>query len=486
MNRQIRRIAYAVLLMFGAIFVNLNWIQLVRAERYANHPANTRLLLKEYAIERGFIESADGQPLARSQPTPEAALKFLRVYERGPLFAHAVGYYSIRFGRGGLERTYNDELTGSGGVITMQDLGDRLLGEGEKGDILTLSIDSRVQQAAFDALGPRRGAIVALDPINGQVLAMASTPSFDPNPLSQHSSQGQEQAWNALNSDPSKPMLNRAAASTYAPGSTFKLITAAAALEGGRGLETSYPSAKTYRPPQTDREIGNFGGSTCGGDMPTALRVSCNTYFAQLGVDVGGEKLNEMARKFGFTEVPPLDSRAAASKMPSENDLKSPAFAAQSAIGQYNVSATPLQMALVAAGIANGGKVPVPQMVKQIRDARGDVVEQTEAETWKEAIRKETADALREMMVAVVESGTGRNAAISGVRVAGKTGTAQVGPTGEDTLSWFVAFSPADAPRIAIAVVVEGAGDPRSETGGRLAAPMAKRVLEAHRGVAGW
>lgn len=486
MNRQIRRVAYTVLIMFGAVFINLNWIQLVNAEKFANHPSNTRLLLKEYAIERGFIESADGQPLARSQKTPEAALKFLRVYEKGPLFAHTVGHYSIRFGRGGLERSYNDELTGSGGVITMQDLGDRLLGAGEKGDILTLSIDSRVQQAAFDALQGRKGAIVALDPVSGQILAMASTPSFDPNPLSQHSSQGQEQTWKALQADASKPMLNRATASTYAPGSTFKLITAAAALESGRGVGTAYPSVKTYRPPQTDKDIGNFGGSTCGGDMAAALRVSCNTYFAQLGVEVGGDKLNETARKFGFTEAPPLDIRAVASKMPSDKDLRSPAFAAQSAIGQYNVAATPLQMALVAAGIANGGKIPVPVLVKQIRDARGDVVEQTEAEIWKEAISKETAATLRDLMVSVVESGTGRNAAIPGVRIAGKTGTAQVGRAGDDTLSWFVAFAPADAPRIAIAVVVEGAGDPRNETGGRLAAPMAKRVLEAHRGVGGW
>lgn len=486
MNRQIRRVAYAVLIMFGAVFINLNWIQLVTAEKLANHPSNTRLLLKEYAIERGFIESSDGQPLARSQKTPEAALKFLRVYEKGPLFAHAVGYYSIRFGRGALERSYNDELTGSGGVITMQDLGDRLLGAGEKGDILTLSIDSRVQQAASDALAGRRGAIIALDPVSGQVLAMVSTPSFDPNPLSQHSSQGQEQTWNALQADASKPMLNRTTASTYAPGSTFKLLTAAAALESGRGVETSYPSAKTYRPPQTDKEIGNFGGSTCGGDMAASLRVSCNTYFAQLGVEVGGEKLNEIARKFGFTETPPLDIRSVVSKMPSEKDLRSPAFAAQSAIGQYNVAATPLQMALVAAGIANGGKVPVPKIVKQIRDARGDVVEQADAEIWKEAISKETAQTLRELMVSVVESGTGRNAAIPGVRIAGKTGTAQVGAAGDDTLSWFVAFAPADAPRIAIAVVVEGAGDPRNETGGRLAAPMAKRVLEAHRSASGW
>lgn len=486
MNKQIRKVAYAMLVMFGVLFLNLNWLQLVRAEKLANHPANRRLLLKEYAIERGFILSADDRTLTMSQPTPQANLKYLRTYESGALFAHITGYYSIRFGRDRLERTYNRELTGEGGVITMQDLGDRLFGEGEKGDTLVLSVDSRVQQAATEALGAHRGAIVALDPASGQILAMVSLPSFDPNPLSQHDAAAQEQTWKALNSDPAKPLLNRASSATFPPGSTFKLITAATALENGRGIDTSYPAAQGFTPPQTDKEINNFGGSTCGGNMADALKVSCNTYFARLGADLGGEKLGDTARRFGFTETPPLDIRAVPSKLPTDQQLRSPAFSALSAIGQHDVSATPLQMALVAAGIANGGKVPEPRLVKEIRDVRGDVVHQTEPKIWKEAVSAQTADALRSMMITAVESGTGTRAQIPGVRIAGKTGTAQVGVAGSDTLSWFVAFAPADAPRIAIAVMVEGAGDPRNETGGRLAAPIAKKVLEAHRVVAGW
>jgi len=475
-----------ILGMFGALFVNLSWIQLVDAEKLANNPANTRLLLKEYSLERGAIRSSDGKTLAVSEPTPAEPLKFLRKYPEGPLFAPAVGYYSVRFGRAGLEQAHNKELTGSGGVITMQDLGDKLLGKGEKGDNLVLSIDSKVQQAAFDALGSRKGAVVALDPLTGQILALVSKPSFDPNPISQHSSEGQQQAWDSLIKNPDRPLNNRAASETYAPGSTFKLITAAAALENGVNPDKSFPAANGYQPPQTNRVIGNFGDSTCGGNMAEALRVSCNAYFARLGAELPSGALEKTAQAFGFTEKPPLDSRVVASRLPDSSQLKSPAFRALTSIGQLSVSATPLQMALVAAGIGNSGKIPVPKLVKQVEDARGGIVESAKSETWKQAVSPQTAETIKQMMVGVVEGGSGGAAAIPGVKVAGKTGTAQAGVSGQNTLAWFVAVAPADAPRIALAVVVEGPGEGSTETGGRLAAPMAKLVLQAHRSVAGW
>ena len=486
MNTQIRRVAFAVLLMFAAVFLKLNWIQLVRAEELANHPSNTRLLLKEYAIARGAILTSDNQILAQSKKTPQGELKYLRLYEQGPLFAHITGYYSVRFGRTGIERAFNSELVGKGGVITIQDLGDRLTSEGERGDDVVLSIDSRMQQAAAQALGSRRGAVVALEPSSGRIIAMYSSPNFDPNPLSQHSADGQKQAWQSLNADAAKPLLSRATGSIYAPGSTFKLVTAAAALESGRGPDTTFGDAKEYLPPQTDKPMGNFGGSTCGGDMAQALKVSCNTYFARLGAELPRGALEKTARAFGFGERPPLETTVAASRLPTGEQLKSPAFAAQSAIGQFDVAATPLQMALVAAGIGNGGNVPEPRLVIEVRDSRGKVIDQVDSKIWRQAVSSQTADTLKQMMIAVVEDGTGQAAAIGGVAIAGKTGTAQVGATGEDNLAWFVAFAPADSPKIALAVVVEGAGDPRSETGGRLAAPIAKKVLEAHRGVAGW
>lgn len=478
--------AYIVLALFGAVVVNLSWIQLVRAQHLASHPANTRLLLKEYALERGAIRSADGTVLAMSEPTPDRELKSLRTYPEDDLFAHLTGYYSLRFGRAALERSYNEQLSGKGGVITMQDLGDRLLGRGKKGDTLVLYTDSRVQQAAQEALGDRNGAVIALDPVSGGVLAMYSSPSFDPNRLSQHSSEGQEQAWEELNDAENRPLINRAANALLPPGSTFKLVAAAAALENGISADTSFPATNQYQPEQTDRTIGNFGGATCGGTMAQAMTVSCNTYFARLGAELPEGALEETAEAFGFGDEPPLDIRATTSQLPTDDELESPAFRALSAIGQFDVRSTPLQMALVAAGIANGGNVPVPKIVKQVEDARGAVVDETASEVWRTAISPSTASTLKEMMVTVAESGTATRAGIQGVRVAAKTGTAQTGAEGDETLAWTVAFAPADTPRIAVAVVVEGQGSGSAETGGRLAAPIVREVLQAHRAAAGW
>lgn len=487
MNKQIRAVGFLMLILFGVVFLNLTWLQLGRAEELANHPSNIRLLLKEYALERGAIRSVNGDTLAVSVPTPEQQLKSLRTYPEGELFAHVTGYYSVRYGRERLERSYNGALTGKGGVVTMQDLGDRLLGKGQKGDTLVLSIDTAVQQAATAALGNRKGAVVALDPISGQVLAMVSTPSFDPNGLSQHSPDGQQDVWVALNEDEeNRPLINRAARATYPPGSTFKVVTAAAALENGIGAGTSFPSASEYQPAQTDRVIRNFGGSTCGGDMAAAMTVSCNTYFARLAAEMPAGILEETAANFGFTETPPLDISSVASRLPDGDDLKSPAFRALTSIGQFSVAATPLQMALVAAGISNQGRVPAPKLVKQIEDARGAVVEQTSPETWKEAVSASTADTIKQMMVNVAASGTARAAALPGVDVAAKTGTAQTGEGGDESIAWTIAFAPADNPRIAVAVMVEGAGPGSDETGGRVAAPIVRQVLQAHRDVAGW
>jgi penicillin-binding protein A len=485
-NRQVRRVALFVLILYGAVYLRLNWIQLVQAEKLANDPNNVRLLLKEYSTERGAVLSADKKTLAQSTPTPDRSLKYLRQYPLGPLFAHSVGYYSVVFGRDRLERTYNKALTGEGGVLTVQDVGDRFLGKGNPGDTVEVTIDSTVQQAATTALGSRKGAVVALDPLTGDVLALATFPSFDPNAISGHSTADIRKAWDALQGDQNRPLLNRATSESYAPGSTFKILTAAAALEHGLGVGTSYPSQSEYLPPQTNRAIGNFGGRTCGGSMADAMRISCNTYFARLGAELSASDFQETARNFGFGERPPLDIQSARSRMPSEAAFRSPAFRAQSAIGQFDVSATPLQMALMTAGIANGGKISKPRLVRRIRDYRGIKVEETPSETWKEAVSRETADTLTGLMVDVVENGTGKAAAIPGVKVAGKTGTAQTGE-GNAPHAWFICFAPADQPRIAVAVIVEHGGDVGNEaTGGRLAAPIAKAVLEAHRKVGLW
>ena len=463
-------------------------MQLINAQKLANNPANQRVLLKEYAIERGPIISADNQNLAISQKTPTDNLKFLRTYPPGSMFAHITGYYSLVYGRGGLESTFNQQLTGQGGRLTMQSLSDQLFGQGQVGDSVVLTINSQLQQVATQALAGRKGAVVALDPATGAILAMVSSPSFDPNPLDSHNQNTILATWKAYQADPNKPMLNRATSEAYPPGSTFKVITAAAALQNGLNTSTNFPNATQFLPAQTNSPIKNFGGESCGGDMTAAFTVSCNSYFAQLGTKLPQGALADTARAFGFGTAPPLDVPDSPSKLPSDADLKSPAFTAQSAIGQYNVVATPLQMALVAAAVANQGKIMKPRIVAQVRDPHDNVVDQTQPELWKQAIDPATAATLTGLMEAVVNTpqGTGTAAAIPGVTVAGKTGTAQT-VSGAAPHAWFIAFAPAQAPRIAIAVLVENGGNLGSEaTGGKVSAPIARQVIMADKAERGW
>lgn len=485
MNRYIRRVAFTTLVLFGAVFINLNLIQLINAESLASSNNNQRLLLKEYSIERGPIISADGVTLAESQPTPAENLRFLRVYPNPRDWAHVTGFYSFIFGREGIELSHNEELTGRGGPLTMQDLQDSLLQGGRRGHSVYLTIDSRVQKAAVDGLGDRRGAVAAIDPSTGAVLALASFPGYDPNLISSHNPKQIRETWVAFENDPAKPTLRRATQQSYPPGSTFKVVTAAAALEHGIGPQTVFPPATEYLPPQTDKTINNFGNSRCGGDMAEALRVSCNIYFAQIGAQLTGADFAETAEAFGFGSRLPIDIRSAASRIPSERNLRSPAFRAQASIGQFDVTATPLQMALVAGAVANQGKVPQPVLLQKVLDARQTEIERSVPKVWREAMSPANAETIKQMMVNVVDKGTGRTARIEGVQVGGKTGTAQAGQEGAAPHAWFIAFAGVDFPRIAVAVVVENGGDLGNEaTGSRLAAPIAKAVIEAYRGVA--
>lgn len=486
MNRQIRIIGLLALGMFGVAFINLNWVQLVNAEHLANNPANVRVILKEYAIARGPILSGDEKTVALSVKTPTETLKYLRTYPEGPVFAHVSGYYSYVYGRAQLEATYNKDLTGQSGVLTMQSLSDQLLGGTQQGNTVVTTINDQLQKAAAQALGTHKGAVVALDPTTGAILAMVSSPSYDPTTISGHDPNADAAAWKALQADPGKPMLNRAASQTYPPGSTFKVITAAAALQNGLGVNTSYPAAGQFLPAQTNMPIKNFGNEICGGDMTQALTQSCNVYFARLATQLPPGALAKTARDFGFGEAPPLDIGDVPSRLPTDADLKSPAFAAQSAIGQYNVAGTPLQMALVAAGIANQGKIMTPRLVKEVRDPQGNVIKSKPPSLWKTAVPPDVAATLTTLMEGVVASGTGTAAQIPGVKVAGKTGTAQ-NATGQAPHAWFISFAPADAPKIAVAVLVENGGNLGSEaTGGRLSAPIAQQVMVADRQVRGW
>lgn len=489
MQRQIRLVGLGVLIGFVGIFAMLNYVQFFEADAIASNRANTRALLAEYSIKRGDIVTADQVTLARSRATNDR-LKYLRQYPVGDLFGHITGYYSHIYGTDGIERTFNDYLLGEAGVLSMQEIEDRLFGGEKQGDNLILTVDSRLQQAARDALGDRRGAVVAMDPQTGEVLALWSQPSYDPDPLAAHDAREARRAWNQL--DPrsaTSPLINLATMRRYPPGSTMKVVSAAAALENGANPDTTYPDPQALDLPLTNETLQNFTRTTCTGageiDLFTALEISCDTTFGMIGLDLHNE-IKQIAEAMGFNDTIEFDTRTAASVYPNIDDDNAP-FRAFAAIGQGDTDATPIQMALVAATVANGGEVPRPRLVAEVVDRTGGTVRRFGTETLGSAMSSETARVLTEMMVAVVDSGTGTAAQIPGVSVAGKTGTAQTGREGESPHTWFISFAPAENPKIATAVIVENGGTAGSEaTGGAVAAPVSKAVMEADRRVRGW
>ncbi|MGH9178386.1 MAG: peptidoglycan D,D-transpeptidase FtsI family protein [Acidimicrobiales bacterium] len=477
MDRQIRRLGLVLLAMFLALFIKLNDLQVVRADKLASAPGNTRQAVRDFSRERGVIQTADGAVVAQSVPVDDE-FERLRQYPEGELFAHVSGWFSFTYGAEGVERTYNSDLAGRS--LELRRLTDLVSDRVRTGNV-TLTLSKNIQQVARDALGTRKGAVVALNPTDGAVLALWSYPSFDPNPLAGHDQAAVQASWAQLQGGADQPLLPRAYRRSYAPGSTFKVVTAAATLERRSDLVgKAYPAMRELDLPQTDANLPNFGGSNCGGALPDLLRVSCNTGFAQMGIDMGAEALAGEAGDFGFNQRPPLDLPAAArSAFPEvgsfERDIPG---LAKSAIGQQDVAATPLQMALVAAGVANGGVVMKPHVMAEIRDDEGEVVRSYQPETWKTAMSPQNAAALRDMMVNVVNRGTAGRAAVPGVQVAAKTGTAQT--VGDNSHAWLIAFAPAEAPRVAVAVIVEsqpGLGD--TVTGGRIAAPIAQAVMSA-------
>lgn len=479
MNRQIRIVGLVLAILYTALFVQLNYLQVFAADELNAHPANTRAVVRDFSRARGVIQTADGTVIARSVDV-EGELERLREYPEGELYAHLTGYLSFNFGNDGLERTYHDELVGRGRELTLDRLSDLLVDRRHTGDV-TITVSAELQELATELLGERRGAVVALDPRDGAILAMVDYPTYDPNRLSTHDLAAAEQAWNELNADPDKPLLPRSYRERYFPGSAFKVVTAATALETGEAtpIEPVYPTLTALDLPNTNDVLQNFAGSACGGNLTDSLRRSCNTTFAQLGLDLGAEAMTMGASQFGFNNVPPIDLPfAVASVFPQpeafERDL--PALA-KSAIGQQDVSTTPLQMALVAAGIANDGVIMRPHLLSEVRDTEGVVIERAEPRRWVRAVPPGVARNVKEMMVEVVAAGTGAAARIPGVRVGGKTGTAQ---TGLDTShTWFIAFAPAENPRVAVAVMLENRPNSENPTGGGLSAPIARAVIEA-------
>ena len=479
MNTQIRQLGVVLLVLFSALFVQLNWLQVIDAHNLNNNPANSRAVVRDFIQPRGVIQTSDGAVLAQSVPSNDA-FKLQRQYPLNTLFAHVTGYFSFTYGSEGVERQYNDELTGhvKRGSFNPKDL----LLQREKTANVTLTLSKNLQQVATDALGQRKGSVVALDPRSGAILAFADYPSYDPNVLASHNQDAVRQAWTDLNANPDKPLLPRTYRERYFPGSSFKVVTAATALATGTATVTQpvYPTLTELPLPNAGGQtLRNFGGESCGGPLPVALQVSCNTAFAQLGLDLGAQKLTAGAEAFGFNKVPPIDLPfAAASSFPpaSAFDRDKPALA-KSAIGQQDVAATPLEMALVASGIANNGVIMTPHVMGEIRDAEGNVIDKYDPSPWLTAVSPDVAHTVRDMMVGVVTGGTGTRAQIPGVTVAGKTGTAQTGLN--TTHTWFIAFAPAEAPRVAVAVMLENQQESNETTGGAIAAPVAQAVMRA-------
>ncbi|MGE0877696.1 MAG: peptidoglycan D,D-transpeptidase FtsI family protein [Acidimicrobiia bacterium] len=479
MNKSIRKLGFVLLLCYGVLFAQLTNVHLVKAKQYNASPINNREIIRDFSVERGTIITTDGVIVADSVPSNDK-YDFQRTYPTNDLFAPVTGWFSFLYGTGGVERTYNDQLTGQ--IAKEQDPGLAALLKGKKPSDVVLTLRSDLQQVAKDALGEREGAVVALDPRSGAILALWSYPTFDPNKLATHDFALARTARAEYEADAAKPLLSGAYGERYFPGSTFKIVTASAGLESGQVTvdAPSYPVTATYTPPLTTNPIRNFGGETCGGTLMEILAVSCNTAFAQMGVDLGPEIMVERSEAFGFNSKPPLDlPSAAVSNFPSVKsfDRNTPALA-QSAFGQNDVQASPLQMAMVAGAIANGGRIMAPHVMSEIRDENQQVVQRYQPTVWRIATSPATAAIMRDAMVGVVQRGTATRLSINGVTVAGKTGTAQLGTEKPSSHAWIVGFAPAEEPRVAVAVLIKAQPGVSEVTGGTVAAPVAKAVLE--------
>ncbi len=480
MNSPIRRLAVVAFILFAVLLCSTTYIQAFAAPKLDADSRNSRTVIDELSRERGDITA--GQTTLVSSVPSNDVFKFQRQYADPEVYAPVTGYYSLVYGASGIEGSESQLLAGTSDEQFYRRLSDIVSGRQRSGASVALTILPKVQQVAWNALGDQIGAVVALDPKTGNILAMVSKPSYDPNLLASHNRADVVANWNKLNADPKKPMVNRAiAGNLYPPGSTFKLVTSAAALESGTyKIDSLIPSPPVLSLPQTSKGLSNDNGESCGSGnhvtLLNALRISCNTAYGYLGMQLGGTALKAQADKFGFDQDLRIPLRVTPSTIPS--NLNKPQEA-QTAIGQYETRVTPLEMAMVSAAIANKGELMRPNLIAKVTADNLDVLDQPSPSSLGQAVSPETAAELTTMMEAVVQSGTGTNAQISGVKVAGKTGTAQ-NAVGAAPHAWFTAFAPADDPKVAVAVVVEHGGKAADEaSGGRTAAPIAKAVIQA-------
>jgi len=475
----IRRLALFVGLLFAALLVNINLVQVTRANSLADKPGNNRGVIKEYAKQRGAI-LVGNTPVAQSVATT-GRLKYQRTYVGGPLYAAATGFASLIYSRTAVERIEDAVLAGTDSRFSLQQLADLVAGRTTKGGSVQLTLNAKAQAAAAKGMKGKVGAVVAIEPSTGRILALYSSPSFDPNLLANNDPNVERRAWNRYLTDPLNPMLNRPLAQTYPPGSTFKLVTLSAALSTGSYSPTStVPGPAGYRPPGTSAVIHNENGRGCATSsgkvsLKDALAVSCNTAFAYLGVQVGADALQRQAEAYGFNHSFTVPMTAATAVFPTQLDVP---LTAQSAIGQYEVRTTALQLCMVGAALANHGTVMNPYLVNTLYAPDLSVLDTAEPSQFGQAVTPAVAQEVTDMMVNVVQHGTGTNGQIQGVVVAGKTGTAQTG-NGKPADAWFVSFAPAGSAKVAVAVIVEGAPNNGEISGNGLAAPVAKAVMQA-------
>ncbi|MGE2714333.1 D,D-transpeptidase PbpA [Mycolicibacterium litorale] len=485
MNTSLRRISVTIMVLIVLLLGNATVTQVFTADGLRTDPRNQRVLLDEYSRQRGQI-TAGGQLLAYSVATP-GRFRFLRVYPNAMAYAPVTGFYSLTYSSTGLERAEDTILNGSDERLFGRRLADFFTGRDPRGGNVVTTLNPQVQQAAWEAMengcnGPCKGAVVALEPSTGKILAMVSAPSYDPNLLATHDVEEQTVAWQRLRDNPDNPLVNRAISETFPPGSTFKVITTAAALKNGATADTQLTAAPRVPLPDSTVTLENFGGSACGGGPTAPLREafarSCNTAFVELGIDTGTEALKNTASAFGLDTPPaPIPLQVAESTVGPISDA---AALGMSSIGQRDVALTPLQNAMVAATIANEGVTMRPYLVDSLRGPDLANLTTTEPVEERRAVTPEVAATLTDLMVGA-EQQTQQKGAIAGVQIASKTGTAEHGtdPRNTPPHAWYIAFAPAQAPKVAVAVLVENGGNRLSATGGSVAAPIGRATIAA-------
>lgn len=474
MNRQLKWVTIAVLLMFVAIFTSSTVITVFKADTLNADRRNVRTLNDSYSAERGPI-LVDGQAIAESTPAADR-YRFQRVYANPRLYSAVTGYFTLNQGNTGVEGDLSNYLSGNANDQFLAKVSAIFTGQTPKGGSVSLTINPKVQQAAWDALGDNAGSVVAINPRTGAILAMVSKAAFDPNLLASHDSKAVIGAYRQLLADPSKPLINRAiAGDLYYPGSVFKLVTTSAAIDSGKfTAQSTFPNPGSLALTGTTTNINNAEGGDCGGaatvSIADALRLSCNIPMAQLGESLGGGELKKYASAFGFGQKLTIPMRVT----PSIYNIGDTAQVQLSAFGQFEDRVTPLQVAMISAAIANGGSLMKPTLVKNITAPDLTEIQGFQQSVFSRPITPATSAIMTQLMVNNVKNGVASNARISGVDVAGKTGTAQNG-NGKPYTLWFTGFAPANDPQVAIAVVVENG----KSFGNVVAAPIARKVIEA-------